>query len=181
MRSDDKIQEIVHKTAELMLSAENREITTRRIAENANVNSAMINYYFGSKENLLKKSLLMIGGISDRVHTPGGGSRKEMFDFLVRICETSMLFRKYGLSEDTKHFAKDVFAVSSELAEMMGMHGIRPSEASKLSAYAAVNFLMTASADPRGFMEYSGIDITSKNRLRTLISGQLDTLLGDVL
>ncbi|MDR3075026.1 MAG: TetR/AcrR family transcriptional regulator [Candidatus Methanoplasma sp.] len=181
MHPNDKIQTIIQKTAELLLSAENpEEVTTRRIADNAGINPAMVNYYFGSKEDLLKTALLMVTGIQGHTYATEG-SRKEMFDLLVCACETSMLFSGYGLSMTKVSLAKDVLETSLKLIGIIERHDGKSPRDPKISAYKMVSLLLTASADPQGFMECSGIDIRSKNQLRMLISSQLDILLGDAL
>jgi len=182
MYSKDKINEIVRKTAELLSSADiGTEITTRKIAENAGINPAMVNYYFGSKDNLLKEAVSLMDG--DRADAlPETGSRKAMFDFLVNVCETSMLYAKFKLGGETASFTKDVLKTSSRLIELKKLYdGTMPDGKDIDSAFGAVCFLMTASSDPEGFAEYSGIDIRSKNQLRMFVSNRLDILLGDSL
>ena len=60
MQSDDTRNQLIHATKELLLTVQNPEkITARQIASKANVNLAMINYCFGSKDELLKKTILL--------------------------------------------------------------------------------------------------------------------------
>ncbi|MCL2032094.1 MAG: TetR/AcrR family transcriptional regulator [Methanomassiliicoccaceae archaeon] len=184
MNSKDKKGEIIHRTAELLSSADGAsDITTRRIAENAGINPAMVNYYFGSKENLLKEAISAMNG-DRRTETPqsGGGSRKAMFDYLVGICETNMQYAGFGLSRDTVSFSNDVKKASSVLFEMKGSHdGKKPDKEDAARIFRTVCFLMAASLDPEGFAECSGTDIRVKSELRSSVSGQLDILLGDSL
>ncbi|MCL1810754.1 MAG: TetR/AcrR family transcriptional regulator [Methanomassiliicoccaceae archaeon] len=180
----EKKKEIISKTAELLSLADgNTEITTRRIAENAGINPAMVNYYFGSKDGLLKEAIsAMSGGHStDAVHEQGG-SRKAMFDLLIRACDSSNQCARFGLRQDIASFSGDAFEISSKLIEMKGIHDREvPDEEDAAAVFKTVCFLMTASADPEGFAVYSGMDIRVKGQLRLLVSKQLDALLGDVL
>ena len=184
MHSKEKIKEIIYKTAELLSSAdENTEITTRKIAENAGINPAMVNYYFGSKDNLLKAAVSVLDGThsADAPHDPSG-SRKAMFDHLVKMCGISLQYTKLGLRSDIASFSKNALKTSSELIEMKKLHdGITPDKEDMNLIFKTVCFLMTASSDPDGFKEYSGIDIHSKDKLKTLVSEQLDILLGESL
>jgi len=184
MHSKEKIREIVCKTAELLSSADSSaEITTRKIAENAGINPAMVNYYFGSKENLLKAAVSVMDGthMTDAPHDPSG-SRKAMFDHLVKMCGISIQYAKLGLRGDISSFSTDALETSYKLLEMKKMHdGITPNTENAYLIFKTVCFLMVASADPDGFEEFSGIDIRSKSQLRLLVSKQLDILLGEAL
>jgi len=184
MHTKNKIDEIIQKTVELLSAADNdTKITTRRIAENAGINPAMVNYYFGSKDNLLKEAVSAMEGYHHTDAPPGKDtSRKAMFDYLVNICGTSMQYTKLGLSNDTAAFTKDVLRTSSKLIELKELHdGVTPDKKDADSIFKMVCFLMTVSSDPEGFAEYSGVDVRSKNQLRLFVSNQLDILLGDTL
>jgi AcrR family transcriptional regulator len=184
MRSNNKKRQIIHKTVELLSSMEDsEEITTRSIAEHAGINPAMVNYYFGSKDNLLKNAIALMGGDSfadaplDR-----SGSRKAMFDHLVRMCEVSIQFSRYGFSKDAASFSKDALEVSSNMVELKRLHGSFTSyDDDAVEVFKIVCFLMVASEDPEKFEKYSGFDIRVKSQLRVLVSKQLDVLLGDSL
>lgn len=184
MGTNEKIDEIIRKTAELLSSAgSSSEMTTRRIAENAGINPAMVNYYFGSKDGLMKAAVAAMGGDRppDETHE-AGGSRKAMFDYLTGMCETSMRYADLGLRKDAASLSCDAFEASSKLLGMKSMHdGRMPEREDAVLIFKTVCFLMTASADPEGFAVYSGIDIRIKNQLRSLVSGQLDIMLGDAL
>ena len=184
MQSNATTKEIVRKTAELLSTANNpAEITTRKIAENAEINPAMVNYYFGSKENLLKEAVSFLEG-DHPAASPGDreGWRKAMFDLLVKMCAISIRYNGIGLSTDTGTFSKDAVRISAKLIEMKRQHdGADPDEKDADTIFKTACFLLTASADPESFAEYSGIDIRDKNKLRMLVSKQLDLLLGDAL
>ena len=184
MGSKDKKKEIVRMTAKLLSSADGaEEVTTRRIAENAGINPAMVNYYFGSKDGLLKEAISSMDGDRHAALThEQGGSRKSMFDYLVGLCESSVRYAGFGLIKDSASFSKDVIHASSRLIEMKTLHdGKAPEEGDAALCFKTVCFLMTASANPDGFAEYSGIDIRIKGQLRPLVSRELDILLGDTL
>ena len=184
MSSIDKKKEIVSKTAELLASSDGViDITTRRIAENAGVNPAMVNYYFGSKDDLLKAAISELNGdrYTDIPHSQDG-SRKAMFDHLVRMCESTIQCSEYGLSKDSVLFSKDAYDTSSKLIEMKRLHdGRMPTTEDAETIFKIVCFLMTAAADPEGFTILSGTDIRVKSQLKLLVSRQLDIVLGDIL
>jgi AcrR family transcriptional regulator len=181
MLSKDKKKEIVQKTAELLSSGDG-EITTRKIADNAGINPAMVNYYFGSKDDLLKAAVaVMSGDRSVEMPHEQEASRKAMFDILVRKCDATINYSKYGLNKDAASFSNDALALSSKLFEIKKAIGGKASDEDASLIFKTVCFLMAASSDPNGFMGYSGIDVRVKGQLRLLVSKQLDILLGDAL
>ncbi|MCL2333438.1 MAG: TetR/AcrR family transcriptional regulator [Candidatus Methanoplasma sp.] len=183
MHVEEKKKEIVMRTANLVSSTEGREITTRRIAENAGINPAMVNYYFGSKGNLLKlvMSAMTRDHISDAPLSPEI-SRKTLFDQLVGICETSMQYARFGISRDTETFSRDVLEYSRKIVEMKKRLSRKTNDVEdKISIFRTLCFLMMISEDPEGFASYSGIDVRDKSQLRVLVSEQLDILLGEAL
>ncbi|MDR1691117.1 MAG: TetR family transcriptional regulator [Candidatus Methanoplasma sp.] len=180
----DKVDEIVQKTVELFHSTKGRGMTTRRIAKNAGINPAMVNYYFGSKEGLLRAAVSAMNGNHPRDAAYAyDGSRKAMFDFLVGICEITMLSSEMGISRDSASFSKDVMDTASKLVEMKTAHKKQglPEEGDAASALGVACLLMTASTDPERFLRYSGVDMHAKNQLRALVSEQLDLLLEETL
>ena len=182
MRSADKKMEIIRKTAEMLSSVEDSaDVTTRNIAEKAGINPAMVNYYFGSKDGLLKAALSFMNGDRPEQNHDVDGTRKAMFDYLVRTCESSIQYARFGLNRDAAAFSKDVMEISSKLIEMKKTFDKNASKEDAAPIFKTVCFLMTASADPEGFAEYSGTDIRIKGQLRLLVSNQLDILLGDAL
>ena len=183
MHIEAKKREIVMKTIELIQLSEGKEITTRRIAEHADINPAMVNYYFGSKDNLLKAALSTINKDNplDASVSPEG-TRKAMFDHLLGMCETSLQYSKLGMERDAVSLAGDAMETSSRILEMKKLYDGKTSSCQeKNSVLRAVSFLLVSTADPEGFVEYSGIDVRIKNQLKVLISEQLDILLGESL
>ena len=59
--ASDKKEKILESAIALLKECDDvKEVTTRRIAERAAVNPAMINYYYGPKDDLLVESLKRI-------------------------------------------------------------------------------------------------------------------------
>lgn len=183
MQTNDKTKAIITKTAELLSSADGgTAITTRKIADNAGINPAMVNYYFGSKDELLKAAISeMNGGRPKDWHFDRDGSRKAMFDLLVRSCEEMIQYVGLGLSKDAAAFSKEVTEISSRLYDMKRSHDNKADGKDAVSVLKTVCFLLTLSMDPEGFAAYSGTDVRVKNQLRALVSEQLDIILGDAL
>jgi AcrR family transcriptional regulator len=184
MRAINKKRQIIHKTVELLSTMEDSdEITTRSIAEHAGINPAMVNYYFGSKDNLLKNAIALMGGDTfAEAPLDRSGTRKAMFDHLVRMCEVSIQFSRYGFSKDAAALSKDALEASAKIIELKGLHGSYAShDDDAVAIFKIVSFLLLASENPEKFEKHSGIDIRVKSQLRVLVSKQLDMLLGDSL
>ena len=180
MNADEKKREIILKTTELMSLNKGSGMTTRKIAKNAGINPAMVNYYFGSKDGLIKAAIASM--IDGRPAHENDNSRKAMFDYLVDMCETAMKYSVFGIRKDATSFSNDVVNASSALLKMKLLRdGDIVSQEDSLPIFRTVSFLMTASSDPDGFLKYSGIDIYARSQLRIMVSEQLDILLGDSL
>jgi len=182
MGHNEKKAEIIRRTAE-MLSASAARVTTRGIADNAGINPAMVNYYFGSKANLLREAVSAMGeGRPTDVSGGESSPRKAMFDRLVRMCETNMRYARLGMEIDIVSFSGEILKESLALIEMKGHYGAEgPDKDDAVAVFKTVCFLMAASLDPEGLAECTGIDIRTKSGLRTLVSGQLDAMLGEAL
>lgn len=172
----------MERTAELLLSIDDpNELTTRRIAENAGINPAMVNYYFGSKDELLKR---VIRGSEKHIAVQyAENTRKAMFDELLSIYETTISYSKYGLTGNASDIAKNVARYSESLSTMVEKYhgGVVNREQCRSAAHQLVSSIMMASLDPITFTDYSKIDIQNKNSMKSMISHQLDTLLGSSL
>lgn len=59
MNEMDTAARILLTTIEILNTHGSEAVTTRRIAESAGVNTAAVNYHFGSRENLLKQAMDM--------------------------------------------------------------------------------------------------------------------------
>jgi len=183
MQIEAKKREIVIKTIELIHSSEGKEITTRRIAQHAQINPAMVNYYFGSKDNLLKAAISAINKDNPlEITISHEGTRKAMFNHLLGMCETSLQYSKLGMGRDAVSLASDAMGTSTRITEMKKLYdGNTSTGQDKNSVLRAVSFLLTTTADPEGFASFSGIDVRIKSQLKVLISEQLDILLGESL
>lgn len=107
----DAKERIMDTTVKLLLEQKDVNIiTTRQIAEIANVNSALINYYFQSKENLLYKAAeICMGKISnnmfakDMENEPPANRLKNMIKTISTFAFNNYFLSQIAISSDLNH------------------------------------------------------------------------------
>jgi AcrR family transcriptional regulator len=187
MDADGKKNDIISKTEGLLLLCNSvDEVTTRVIADRAGINPAMVNYYFGSKDELLKKAIQRIFEISDdpdSLKTGTGNPRKVMFDFLMSLGDRLLRYEKYGSIYVPYTLLSERISAPLILVPLLEEYfiGKKDEKECKLIAYQIISFIQLTLYRPDEFLEYSGVDVRNKNELRSLISNQLDIFLGDIL
>jgi len=85
----DKRGELLKAARELFLKNAYNNISIRKIAERANVNSALIAYYFGSKSGLFREMIrsyivVILGRMQDNLTVPSESSLEDLFLNLYR-------------------------------------------------------------------------------------------------
>lgn len=183
MVSGNKLEEIIKKTSELVLSTDDpKDLTTRKIAENVNINPAMVNYYFGSKDELLRMAVSassIKADFSDHIENP----RKIMLDTLMSIHEKTTQYSKYGLNGDAGMIVKDAVDDATGLLKAIDLfhEGKVSREQCKLAAFRLVSFTKMMALSPDVFTDYVGTGEINNNSIKKLISSQLDLVLGSSL
>lgn len=90
-------KELIIQTALEIIGQEGvQKITTREIAKRANVNSAALNYHFGSKENLIRQAMEFfiktLNGAFALLEREELGAGERMLAFLKKFAEISVLY-----------------------------------------------------------------------------------------
>jgi len=85
----DKRGDLLKAARELFLKNAYNNISIRKIAERANVNSALIAYYFGSKSGLFREMIrsyivVILGRMQDNLTVPSESSLEDLFLNLYR-------------------------------------------------------------------------------------------------
>lgn len=107
----DAKERIMDTMVKLLLEQKDvNKITTRQIAEIANVNSALINYYFQSKENLLNKAVeICMEKIASNMFVKGMESEppvsrlKNMIMTISTFAFNNYFLSQIAISSDLKH------------------------------------------------------------------------------
>lgn len=90
-------KEIIIQTALEIIGQEGiHKITTREVAKRANVNSAALNYHFGTKDNLIRQAMDVfigrLGGTYSLLYDEGVEPKERLLAFLKRFAEISVMF-----------------------------------------------------------------------------------------
>ncbi|MBY9080300.1 TetR/AcrR family transcriptional regulator [Paenibacillus sp. HN-1] len=176
--------QLIAATRQLLLSAEAPEkITARQISQTANVNLAMINYCFGSKDELLKTVIDEIIASEFKQFTAADHSqspKEELKKLLYHMCEVTIKYESitrltvpYVLLNAPIEIPVDVLPYIRE-----HFKGTRDEKFCKVIAYEMVSFLQVIFYRAKDFYKYAGVDIYKEAELRELIDNQLNLLLG---
>jgi Transcriptional regulator len=178
----EKREDIVNIVSEMLFEEDVYSITTRKIAERAKINPAMVNYYFGSKKELLKVAMIKSSQI-DVITTEKKDPRKAMFDLLMNMCEKILILSRYEGAYFSDIIQSDSKQIRHEIYTQIKLYfkDRERDDEYRSMAYRIVGFLMLASSDPESYYSYMRTDIRNKNALRNLVSSQLDEMLGNPL
>lgn len=100
MKDDDRSKRLMKAALELLDESDDVDkITTRSIAERADVNLALINYYYGSKDELMKAAIneIINESSSDMYGYGNLDSPKEIIiNFIIGISRDLIKYEKYS-------------------------------------------------------------------------------------
>lgn len=112
MDADHKVstrERILHATLELINNEGIEHVTIRKITEAAEVNIAAVNYYFGSKENVINEALkaLMnkLNGTFKQLDDPAVPAQSRLRNFLHRYADETLAY-----PDVFKNFIKQLIA-----------------------------------------------------------------------
>lgn len=184
MKQDDRKQALLDAAKELLKEENEPErLTSRRIAAKAGVNAAMINYYYRSKDRLLRKAVRELLNVTDGFFgTPpvsGLSPKERLREELRAVCVVVLRYSRYAcvyvphlLLEDEIRFPDFI------LPEIRAHFGGEKSETEcKIAAYQLISFLQLAFYRVDEFFRYTGLNISEDKACRALIDMELDLLL----
>lgn len=186
MQSDDTRNQLIQATKELLLSVQNPEkITARQIASKASVNLAMINYCFGSKDELVKKSIDEIIAFEfeqfsfdgQGEHTPKEKLKMLLYhvsEVTIRYISITRLSVPYILLNAPIEIPYGILPYIKE-----HFQNRKDEQFCKMIAYEIVAFMQIVFYRTKDFCKYSGINLQEQTGLQQFIDSQLDLMLGD--
>jgi AcrR family transcriptional regulator len=157
--------------------------TTRAIAQMAGVNSAAINYYFRSKDVLIRRcmetTLRNAFDLSDVPSMPGLSARERLVAILVELIEggcnypgiTRAHFYALLAEGQTDTLLEDrINRFVSDLAEdLRGRDGSLPGRALELALVQIVSAMIPAILAPRLFARLHGVDFNDADTRQTYV------------
>ncbi|MCD4708552.1 MAG: TetR/AcrR family transcriptional regulator [Candidatus Sabulitectum sp.] len=183
MKKTETRQRIILAAIDIINTDGTEAITTRRIAETANVNTAAMNYYFGSKENLIEQvlhiTLSHIFDDWDMILDYDNLSTPEKIFFLIdyMIAGISMypgLTGSYLFDSSVNTEIKKIFIerldklLDAFTSKLTGSSSLSP-EKTKLYLGQIVLSAISASMIPESFEMLTGGDINSRTARRKYI------------
>ena len=158
-------------------------ITARQIAREADVNLAMINYYFGSKDALLTAAVSLVIADKAAALTEIGGrsgpADAKLRDFLSTLSDITMEYAE--LTRPTVPWVLlegELDATHHLLPLVRDCFGDRRSETEcRIIAYQLVSFSQLVFYRSASFLKYTGIDIEDKRQRDELLRTILDIYL----
>jgi len=184
MANEETRARIIDATKELLLTMKNPEkITARQIAAKAEVNLAMINYYFQSKEKLLKAATDEI--VADEFakmafDRPEASAKEQLKTLLYDISKVTLQFEKITrLSVPHLIFEAPIELPLMILPYIKEFFGEEENESQcKVLSFELVNMLQIILYRRKDFSVYSGISLQTSDEIRCFINKQVDLLLG---
>ena len=185
MQSENTKSQLISTTKDLLLTAKNPEkITARQIASQANVNLAMINYCFGSKDELLKLAIDEIIAFEFKQFTIKGDgylSPKEKLKMLLyHVSEVTIRYENITrLSVPYVLLNAPIeipYGILPYIKEHFGNQ--KEEHVCKVLAYEIVSFMQIVFYRAKDFYKYSGINLQEPRELQRFIDNQLDLILG---
>jgi Uncharacterized protein conserved in bacteria len=184
VRSNNIKEQLIQAAVELIMEAEvTGSITARQIAGRANVNLAMINYYFSSKDNLISEAI-------GRTIESSANKWKEMLELDIPPKEKLrlMLYELCDMVVEQSRFTRvSILHIITQqeisqpyyiLPILKDFYGSRKNELElKVIAYELISFLQLVFLRSKDFYRYCGADITDDRTRHSLIDMQIDLFL----
>ncbi|MFA6805366.1 MAG: TetR/AcrR family transcriptional regulator [Candidatus Methanomethylophilaceae archaeon] len=183
MKSSDKKTAILDATIALLKKSDDIDsVTVRDIVKAADANLSTVNYYFGTKDDLMMEavskimeevSLTTING-GDDASTP----RERLESFIMTMSNIVVEYEKYTRSIIPKVLLKDNITLPDTIMPMVRECLPDKNEMyCRTIAYELIIFLQVAFYRSEEFRQYCGYRLENEDDRKQLLSLQLDLLL----
>ncbi|PHV69909.1 TetR family transcriptional regulator [Sporanaerobium hydrogeniformans] len=180
MSAKKTADKLLEATIHLLETSETpSKITARDIAKVADVNLAMINYCYDSKDQLIATAIDKIieeDFVKLYEQSAGQGSTLEKLTQLMQgICETVFRYEEISRISMPYLLLEKKIEVPLMILPLVSacFKGKKTEAECKIIAYEMVSFLQLVFYQRLNFKEYTGIDLTQKEEREKLISMQL--------
>ncbi|MDQ0361978.1 TetR/AcrR family transcriptional regulator [Breznakia pachnodae] len=184
MKKNDTKQKLIDTTKQLLSEEDYKNITAREISKRADVNLAMINYNFESKDELVKLAVNEI--ISEEFsknftleELTNDSSKEQLKKLLYHTCEITLKYKELTqLSIPYILLNEEIKLPFDLLPFFLNYYGTTKSESQcKVLAFQLVYSLQLIFYRYNDFYNYSGINILNKDELHKFIDFNVDTFL----
>lgn len=190
MKKSDQAKEIIiSKTIELIEKSTGNidEITTRTIAEKANVGVGLINYHFRTKDNLIEICVQRIIGKVISTFSPINTSYKNNMERLIAwaIQVFDFLFENQAVSRisiisDLSHFSPNNNTVKTKKGFMLAIGDDIDSKEKNLIAFTLTSAMQSAFLLSNDSKEVLGYDFSDKIERDQYITNLVTMLHGKI-
>jgi len=183
--ADDR-KELLIATAVTLLreNADPQAITVRELAARSGVNSALINYYFGSKETLLKTAVDRIVAEAGETLETGRQEtdpREFLFGFIMNMSRLMLRYEQYSRIIVPDLILKDPIELPQRLLPAVRAATGKEETECRLIAYQLVAFLQTLFYRIDDVGRYMGIDLRAAGNIEKVVRGEIDLLMPEAL
>ena len=184
MKNTDTKQLLLNTTIELLRSAEKPdEITARQIAAKAEVNLALINYYYGSKDALINQGIekILETAADDWKNTIDGSLPPKRQIELILTSMSDLVFKYSNFTKISVRYEileNEILIPYYILPYIKTYYGNRKTEFElKLIAFQMISFMQVIFLKSEAFYRFSGASISDKKTRDEIIRMQIDILL----
>lgn len=175
MNEDNVKERLIQATMDLLKKEKSaKKLTARKIAETAEANLAMINYYFKSKDELVSiavDQLIEASGQKQEVLLLETEDPKEwLIAFLIATADSTCDYAELTRPTIPYLLLESEFDLSYQILPMVKacFNNQKDETECRLIAYQLVSFLQLAFYRGKDFERYSSIDVMNRNQRHQL-------------
>ncbi len=179
--TDDRKELLVNAAVVLLReNADPEAITVRELAARSGVNSALINYYFGSKDALLKIAVDRIVAEAGETLETGGQEnepREFLFNFILKMSRMMLQYEPYTRIVVPGLILKDPIELPQRLLPAVRAVSGKDETECRFIAYQLVTFLQTLFYRVDDVSSYLGVDLRAAGNIEKVIRREIDVLM----
>ncbi|MGN0098038.1 MAG: TetR/AcrR family transcriptional regulator [Candidatus Methanomethylophilaceae archaeon] len=155
-------------------------ITVRDITDCAGVNVSLVNYHFGSKDNLISEAVGRMIESEVGILQPDDSSspRDRLRHFLISVCNRMVRYEGFTRAVIPGTLLKDGFDVPETIVPIIRECTECSETECRMTAYQMVSFLQLVFYRMDDLGRYLGMDLRDPKVIEELIDRQMDIFLG---
>lgn len=178
-------EKLMKATTELLLEEGHAEtITSRQIAEKAETNLAMINYYFHSKDELINSAVnLLIQSAADSWMNVADSTQspyEKLLNMLLQLSKLTMQYYSFTKTTTIYELTKTEIHLPYYIIPLLEqIYGDQKSDFEvKMIAFEIISFLQVLMIKAEDFFKYAGKDVRDDTQREFVIRTFLKSTLG---